>query len=441
MKTFKSLEEAKDALAEATKALEGIYDGENAELTDEQAADVAKHAQTINAATVYKALHDGKRALAETESLVDWSSSQKAHGAAEQESELADPLGDLAQKAFELNKSGTSGTAGVFEKALTTVDAASAGVVLDPERSQGDPLGRTDELTLLDLIRWVPVDPTENSVVHYTQVSRTDSAAGIAEWDPALNAGAGGFPHVAESDYTWEKTTVELADIGVGMPMSRQASLTEVRAWVESLLRYDVRNKINNMILNGDGTNETFVGILNVDGLQYVEHIEGKNQFDMISAALTLNEGSDVASDGLAITPGDIHAMRTKREGSETVDPDGTPGSGDEYELGTGAYLAGGPASGTGAPSWGIPQTVTRALPDGVALLGQFSGSAVQGRFAAQAEAKIGDQYADFQGRNEAKYLTVYDRRRAVQVFKPRAFVLVELVPGAFTAAGITVPA
>lgn len=434
---FKNSTEARDALKAAVETVKALSESDGDTLTEEQATELDQAHTTAKAAKKYLDVYLAEKGLADADEGVDWTGAAKAYAA----SASADAADDsrfeslVADATKSLNDQRLGEVGRIDTKALTVVDGASAGVLNRPVRGEGDPTGRTRTLNLVDLINWVPVDITQTHVEHPRLASRTDNANFVAEWDAALNAGAGGFPRVPESDYTFELEETKLADIGAGIPMSYRASQTEVRGWVETLIKYDIRSKVNDSVLTGDGTSNSFVGVLHTTGIVELAHVDGANEFDMLSHAISLNAGRDTAADTVVFNPTDEHLMRTLRESYTDVDPDGTPASGDEYKQGEGMYLAGGPASGTGVPAWGLSQTVSHTLTDGIAVVGQFSGAALRGRFQEELSVKIGDQFEDYQARGEAKFLTAYQRGTAVEVIKPTAFVVVELRPGALAAA------
>jgi len=416
-KAVEAAKSARDQIADLTN---------RTERTDEDNAALTAAKSLIEDATVYVGAERAGEtidAYERAENGFDFSAFTAAvTSTKDDEPGIAEKAADAAVEALKSYDGGNKILVTEKVKDLNVVTADSAGVFTRPELVSGDPTGARDTLAVADLFTWVPTE--ESSVEYPVLKTHTDNS----EWRVEYDEGTTSFPRTADSEFKWDLETLNLKDVAAGIPMSRRASRTEALTYAKQLLSYDLRYKVDRGLINGDGTGKTIVGVSNTAGVTTLAHVAGLNEFDMISLGLQVNEGTEDEADGIVLHPEDWHKMRVAREGYTTVDPDGTPDSGDEFEQGSGSYLLGGPAAGGSTVNiWGKRIALSRAVAKGTAVIGQFSGPASRVYFNEDIAILLGDQFEDYQARGRALYLSAHIDGVGLAVVKPRAFHIVEI--------------
>lgn len=152
---------------------------------------------------------------------------------------------------------------------------------------------------------------------------------------------------------TFEATSYTYAD-GLTVTSQEVRDDAVLTALIDQFLTANLRAKIEDIVLNGTGTDEP-TGILNAAGVQTYTHKGGDDVFDDVRKARDLLRG--VAAPGgvtLVMSVADAQALDLMRDGEQRF-------------YGTGPY-----ASGETPRVWGIPVVVSDKLNTGTALLGHF---------------------------------------------------------------------
>ena len=181
---------------------------------------------------------------------------------------------------------------------------------------------------------------------------------------------------------------------------------------INNELLYGLRLQEDFQILQGDGTGDNLLGILNTPGIQGYTH----------STAVTWGAaGTDNRAD-------DIRRAATKAI-LAYYEPTGViehPYDWESTELakdGNGRYLvSGGVAIGADKTLWQMPVVDTPAMPQGTALVGAF-GLGAQLYDREQGNVRVAEQHADFFIRNAVVVLA--EERLALAVKRPESFVKV----------------
>lgn len=122
---------------------------------------------------------------------------------------------------------------------------------------------------------------------------------------------------------------------------------------------YMLAMKEEQQILNGDGTGQNLLGLLNRSGIQTESSAAVEDNFDALYRAATkVTTATGNQADGIVIHPLDYQVLRLQKDGN-------------------GQYLAGGPFTGEYGnggvqwqpPLWGLNTLVTAAVPQGTALV------------------------------------------------------------------------
>src|SRR5690606_18031564 len=137
-------------------------------------------------------------------------------------------------------------------KAVVTSDGASAGDLIVPQRREGIIAPGLRRLTIRDLLNVVRT--TSNSVEYVRETGFTNNAGPVAENPSGLKP---------ESNITFEADSAPVVTIAHWIHASRQvlADVPMLRSYIDGRLRYGLKLKEEDQLLNGSG-----VG-LNINGL------------------------------------------------------------------------------------------------------------------------------------------------------------------------------
>lgn len=192
----------------------------------------------------------------------------------------------------------------------------------------------------------------------------------------------------------------------------------QLRSIIDNELMYGLRLLEDSQLLNGDGTGENLLGVLETPGVQEYDWSAGAttpvadSKADAIRRAATLSFLAYYEPTGVILHPTDWEQMELSK------DLNG------QYLVAVSVALGGTPRL------WRIPVVDTPAIAQGTALVGAF-GTAAQIYDRDGASIRISEQHADFFVRNAIVVLA--EQRMALAVKRPEAFVKVNFdnAPGA----------
>lgn len=189
----------------------------------------------------------------------------------------------------------------------------------------------------------------------------------------------------------------------------------QLRSIIDNELLYGLRLQEDYQILQGDGTGENLLGVLNTSGVQSYNHTPGSNgvpstdtKADAIRRAATLAFLAYYEPSGVVMHPNDWEDIELTKNSQGT------------YLFSVSMQVGG------EARIWRMPIVDTPAMPEGTALVGAF-GSGAQLYDREQATIRISEQHADFFVRNAIVILA--EERLALAVKRPESFVKIDLVP------------
>jgi len=318
---------------------------------------------------------------------------------------------DPGIKAFmEANANGFSDSVKVHSptvhlpglKAMTITSA----VVAEGGLVRPDWLGMLDPFYQRPLVvrNVVTAGTTTSDTIEFARLeSVTNNADVVAE--ASDTAGSGVKP---QSTLTFEKVTTTVKTIAHWMAATKRAlaDTGQLRTLIDEFLRYGVEEKLEDEIVNGDGTGEHFLGLLNTPGTL-------AQPFDTDSLATIRKAITQVQITGrtqpnaLLLNPADDEAF-------------------DLLKGGDGNYMQGNLVPWVGGQPrtvWGIARIVSEAMPVGTALLGNFRFAVLWDRERATLTAT--DSHDDFFIRNLVAILC--ELRAAFGVLRPQAFCEVAL--------------
>lgn len=184
----------------------------------------------------------------------------------------------------------------------------------------------------------------------------------------------------------------------------------QLRSIIDNELLYGLRLQEDYQILNGDGTGENLLGVLETPGVQEYAWSDGATspvpdtKADALRRAATLAFLAYYEPTGIVLHPNDWEDLEL------TKNTQGT------YLMAVSMQV------GSEARVWRMPVIDTPAIQEGTALVGAF-GTGAQLYDREQANIRISEQHADFFVRNAIVILA--EQRLALAVKRPESFVKV----------------
>lgn len=234
-------------------------------------------------------------------------------------------------------------------------------------------------------------------VLYYGGGQSVNNAAGVAE---------GTAP--SESTMKFEKVSIPVRDFRAFLPVSNRAlaDVAQLGGLVDAFLRSGILEAVEDEIVSGDGTGETIEGILNVSGTQSVAF--DTDLLTTIRKGITAVRYTGNARGALAVAmnPADMEQLDLLAD--------------------SGTFYFGGPAANVTPTIWGIPRIASVAIPEGQAVVGEWS----QGMLFERAPISVAlhPQHSDF----ATKGLTavVASWRGTFGVMQPAKFAICDLTSG-----------
>jgi HK97 family phage major capsid protein len=190
----------------------------------------------------------------------------------------------------------------------------------------------------------------------------------------------------------------------------------QLRSTIDNELLYGLALEEDNQILNGDGTGENLLGLLNTPGLQtYTQAESAPNtpselKSDALRRAATKAIVANYAPTGYVLNPYDWEDVELQK-GGETGS--GADGDG-QYMLITNVAI------GAAQQVWRQPVVESPVMPEGTFVTGAW-GIGAQLYDREQASVRISEHHADFFVRNAIAILV--EERLAFAVKRPESFV------------------
>jgi HK97 family phage major capsid protein len=250
----------------------------------------------------------------------------------------------------------------------------------------------TRQLRVQDLLPHI--ETTQNSYVYLEETTFTNAAVEVAE-----NAAKPG------SDLALTQRTSNVQKIACWLAASDEQldDVIGVADYINSRLAHMVALRLDQQILQGNGTAPNLRGILNVVGIQTTAKTAGEPISDAVARAINMVRSTGQAEpNAIVMHPNNWVTLQTLR----TTD---------------GLYISGGPWQAGPETLWGKPVVITSAMVEGVALVGafdQFSQLAERQRITV----KVGYAADDFLSNRKS---FVGETRVAVVWYRPQAFATV----------------
>ena len=225
---------------------------------------------------------------------------------------------------------------------------SAAGTVF-PEQRPGIIPGSFVPLTVRDVLRTIPV--SSNMVNSLREASNTNAAAFTAQTAAK-----------PESSMTFEPYNVAIETVAHWIKISNQlmADAPAVVAYIENRLRDGLAQKIEQQLINGDGTSPNLSGLTDAGNFVAYTAAAGDNLVDAINKAKYTMWATGNTPDTVIVNPADWGAMERTREGAAS-----------------GMYLYGLPGTGAGMNPFGLQVVISTYLPAGKLIVARLSDSAV----------------------------------------------------------------
>jgi HK97 family phage major capsid protein len=273
--------------------------------------------------------------------------------------------------------------------------------------------------TLIDAFRVAGADTSyarENSILAQLSATRVNSdvvdLARVLYYGggQSVNNAAGVTEGTAPSESTmkFEKVSIPVRDVRAFLPVSNRAiaDASQLGGLIDAFLRSGILEQVEDEIISGDGSGETIEGILEVSGTQSVSF--DTDILTTIRKAITAVRYTGNARGALAVAmhPADMEQL-------DLLNDDGT-------------WYFGGPAANVTPTVWGIPRIASVAVPEGTAVLGEWS----QGMLFERAPISVAlhPQHSDFATRGLTAVVASW--RGTFGVMQPAKFAICDLTSG-----------
>jgi HK97 family phage major capsid protein len=403
--TFPALEEAQGKLEHARKELKSVFDeaGPEYDMGKVKSIDGDSKAKVEWIRT--KNAEIDERAKAVEELLEVAKGAENARRSGEREESKAAERGDghrrggrksvgelFTESAAYTKRAGQSGPEAHLDIELKALfDTTAAGT---PETTRGPRIEPylTTPIQLTDLI---PQTTTAQTAVTYMEETTfVNNAAAIAE--------GGLYP---ESQLGLEEVSSPVRKIGTWIPVTDETleDIPRAMAYINNRLPFMVRQRLDALLLSGDGTGSNLTGILNTTGIQ-TQAKGGDPTPDAVYKAMTKVKVNGLAMPNATVWhPNDWQEVRLLR----TTD---------------GIYIWGSPSEPGPARIWGLPAIEVLSATEGTALVGDFQNFS-ELAVRRGMDVQISNSHNDFFVRG--KQAVRADIRAAFVIYRPSAFATV----------------
>jgi HK97 family phage major capsid protein len=266
---------------------------------------------------------------------------------------------------------------------------------------------RTTTAAVIEYFRQIGFTTLSAPGVTNSTYSTNNLAAPVAERD----GGSFGIKPQSAFQFVGEQSPVRTLAHWEAAHRNVLADEPQLRSIIDNELMYGLRLLEDSQILNGDGTGENLLGVLNTPGIQQYAWSDGAvspvadTKADALRRAATLSFLAYYEPTGIVLHPNDWEDIEL------TKDSQG------QYLIAVSVAMGGEPKV------WRMPIVDTPAIQEGTALVGAF-GTGAQLYDREQASIRISEQHSDFFVRNAIVILA--EQRLALAVKRPEAFVTVD---------------
>lgn len=252
------------------------------------------------------------------------------------------------------------------------------------------------------------IQTDQNAFVYLEETTFTNNAGEIAE--------SGDISSANESALAFTERTESIRKIATFLPVTDEllADVSGIQGYVNSRLTTMMRLRMDNQLLNGDGSAPNLTGVLNKSGINtfaYGSYSGELRKIGQIYQAITeIRKDAFVEPDSVVMHPSDWYDIVTTTSSVET--------SGSRNPL---FVVAGGFGADVAPTIWGLKVVPSTAIAEGTMLVGKFGGGDAAQIVSRQGvDLAVSDSHSDFFAKNQlAIRLTM---RMGFVVYKPTAF-------------------
>ena len=280
----------------------------------------------------------------------------------------------------------------MFSRKTVSDAAGSAGSLLEPDIQPGIIADPVRTLSIRQLLTAIPTN--RDSIKFYREDVFTNAAAS--------QAGQGALK--AESNITFTADSTDIETIAHWIPITDQilADVPALRAYIEKRMRDGLAKVEEDQILDGDGTNNTLLGIRpQATAFDVSLKVAGDTFLDTLRRSALQVSLAEYEATGFVVSPQDWCDI----ELTKTDDK---------------AYVFTNPVTGAGPRLWGRSVAVSKAFSPNQFMTGAFAQAATLWDREV-VSVKVFDQHADFAARN--MLMLRVEERVGLSVERPKAFV------------------
>jgi HK97 family phage major capsid protein len=257
------------------------------------------------------------------------------------------------------------------------------------------------------------ISTTQNAYVYLEETTFTNNSGEIAE--------SGDISSANESALAFTEKTESIRKIATFLPVTDEllADVSAIQGYVNSRLTTMMRLRMDNQLLNGNGSAPNLTGVLNKSGINtfdYSSYSGELNRLGQIYQAITeIRKDAFVEPDSVVMHPEDWYQIVTAVSDQAG---DAAAGLASKNPL---VVAAGGFGGDVAARLWGLKVVPSTAIASGTALVGKFGGGdAAQIVMRQGIDLAVSDSHSDFFAKNQlAIRLTM---RMGFVVYRPTAF-------------------
>lgn len=250
-----------------------------------------------------------------------------------------------------------------------------------------------------------PVAATQNNLIDFFRVLGFAENSGRGSAAPVADYSGGNFGTKPKSNLQFQPAQAPVRTIAHWEAAHRNIiqDVPQLQTTINNELLYGLALVEDDQILNGDGTGENLLGLLNTPGIQIYTPGGTEPKADSLRKATTLAVIANYPPNGYVLHPNDWEDIELDK---------GT--TNDHYRLITNIAI------GLDARVWRQRVVETPAIPEGKFLNGSFGGAA-QLYDRQQANVRIAEQHGNFFVQNAVAILV--EERLALATKRPEAFV------------------
>lgn len=253
------------------------------------------------------------------------------------------------------------------------------------------------------------INTNQNAYVYLEETTFTNAAAEAAEGASA-----------AESALAFTERTESIRKIATFLPVTDEllSDVVGVQGYINSRLSTMMKLRLDNQLMDGDGSAPNLTGVLNKSGInsfQYGSYSGELGRLGQVYAAITeIRKDAFVEPDAIILHPSDWLDIVTSVTDITTT----TSGAAPKNPL---FMVAGGFGESVQPRLWGLKVVASTVVNAGTALVGKFGGGdAAQVIMREGVDLAVSDSHSDFFIKNQlAIRLTM---RMGFAIYRPTAF-------------------